>query len=149
MATHKGKASVKGKVTVTASAAITKHNAKLRASQSRPMNTDKGAHSLWADIATVAKGKLIPTDLRQALRENAQVRRQWCADNGAVIVKVSDICQTNGARPDNAIRNRIDTLGKVLPDARKVGYVRALDSATERHNPSHPMAGKVYLYRIK
>jgi hypothetical protein len=149
MATHKGKASVKGKVTVTASAAIAKHNDKLRASQSRPMNTDKGAHSLWADIARVAKGKVIPTDLREPLRENAPARRQWCADNGAVMVTVSDICQTNGARPDNAIRNRIETLRGVLADARKVWYVRALDNASVKRDPSHPLADKVYLYRVK
>ena len=154
MATKRVKSKARGGVTVKASATVirvAKYNAKQRERQCRPMKTDEGAVSLWDTVVAVSKGKLIPTDLRVALRENATVRRQWCEDNGAVTVKVSDICDTNGVRPDNAIRNRLETAGEngTCPEAKRVCYVRALDSAIERHNPSHALAGKVYLYRIK
>ena len=152
MATKRVKASAKGSVKVTVTLTegkVAKRNLKLKARQSKPMYTDQGAQALWASVATVAKGKLIPTDLRVATKGNAQARRQWCADNGATLVDVAEVCRKVGDRPDNALRARLETLGDVDGVAKSVGYVRAIDSATAKRDPEHALVTSVYLYRIK
>jgi hypothetical protein len=95
------------------------------------------------------KSPLIASDLRVATKNNAQARRQWCIDNGAVVVSRADVThKVQGDRPDNAVRARLISLAKVDASAKRVGYIRVLDAYTAQRNPKHADIDKVYLYRI-
>ena len=149
---------VKGKVTVKVakpSASVTAKVAKARKRNAgagvKQHYADDKAMAFIATLETVAGGKLIPADIRTATKGNATARRQWCADNGAVIINATDIAlKTECDRPENVVRARVISLAKAgIIKAGAVGYVRALDTASATRNPSHPLAGAVYLYRAK
>jgi hypothetical protein len=149
MATRKAKAKIGATVNVATVAKVDKArkaNAKRGAKQHY---ADSKAHALWGAIATVAKLKMIPSDLRVATKGNAQARRQWCADNKATIIHADQVCHKVSDRPDNAIRARLISLGNIDASAKGIGYVRVLDSVTASRQPDHPMINAVYLYRIK
>ena len=151
MATKTIKASARGGVTVKATASkVAKRNNALGKLRAKPMYADKGAHKFWATLATVAKGSLIPSDLRTATIGNAQARRQWCADNGAVLVDAREVCRKVSLdRADNAVRARLAKLAEVDTTLGKVGYVRAIATPIAKANPDHALAYSVYLYRTK
>lgn len=150
---------VKGKVTVKVAKPSASVTAKV--TKTRARNAKRGVKQHYATpkalafIATceaVSGGKLIAPALRIATKGNATERRQWCVDNGAVTVSILDVQETDGTpeRPENALRARIRSLGTAgIIRNGSVGYVRALDTATARRNPSHPLAMSVYLYRTK
>lgn len=156
----KASAKVKASASVKASADITKitkasaQNARKGVKQ---YYTDKGAQALIALMAQVSGAKLIDSDLRMATKNNASARRAWCAMNGAVTVSWLDVQKVRDSkggqvapaeRPDNAIRARVFSLANIIPNAKKVGYVRVLDAYTAKKNPTHSDSQKVYLYRV-
>jgi len=152
MATKKASAKVTAKVTTTAKATTTKVD-KARTTNARKgvkqHYADSKAVAFWQRIALVATTALIPMELRVATKNNAQARRQWCIDNGAVVVSRADVThKVEGNRPDNAIRARLISLAKVDASAKRVGYVRVLDAYTAQRNPKHADIDKVFLYRI-
>lgn len=150
--TVKGKATVKvTKPSVKATAQVAKVRARNAKAGVKQHYADASALAFIATLEMVAGGKLIPADIRTATKGNATARRQWCADNGAVIINASDIARkTECDRPDNVVRARIVSLAKAgIAKAGAIGYVRALDTASATRNPSHPLAGAVYLYRAK
>jgi hypothetical protein len=150
MATSKAKAKVSVKVAVSATA--------NKVDKARTTNARKGvkqhysdskAVAFWQLLALVVKSPLIASDLRIATKNNAQARRQWCIDNGAVVVSRADVThKVQGDRPDNAVRARLISLAKVDASAKRVGYIRVLDAYTASRNPKHADIDKVYLYRI-
>lgn len=150
MATSKAKAKVSVKVAVSATAS--------KVDKARGANARKGvkqhysdakAVAFWQRLALVVKSPLIPMELRVATKNNAQARRQWCIDNGAVVVSRAEVThKAEGDRPDNAVRARLISLAKVDATAKRVGYVRVLDAYTASRNPKHADIDKVYLYRI-
>ncbi len=152
MATNKASAKVTAKVTTTAKATTTKVD-KARTTNARKgvkqHYNDTKAVAFWQHLGMVATTALIPMDLRVATKNNAQARRQWCIDNGAVVVSRADVThKVQGDRPDNAIRARLISLGKVDASAKRVGYIRVLDAYTASRNPKHADIDKVFLYRI-
>lgn len=149
--TVKGKATVKvAKPSASTTAKVVKAR-KRNAGVGKLHYADPKAMAFIATLEAVIAGKLIPADLRTATKGNAVARRQWCADNGAVIVNARDIAlKTECDRPENVVRARVISLAKAgIIKAGAVGYVRALDTASATRNPSHPLAGAVYLYRAK
>ena len=150
MATSKAKAKVSVKVAVSATASKVD---KARTSNARKgvkqHYSDSKAVAFWQLLALVVKSPLIASDLRIATKNNAQARRQWCIDNGAVVVSRADVThKVQGDRPDNAVRARLISLAKVDASAKRVGYIRVLDAYTAQRNPKHADIDKVYLYRI-
>ena len=158
MATKKVKASVKA--TVSAKTEITKitaKNTKNATAGVKQFYTDKPAELLIGLLASVSGQKIIDKDLRVASKNNASARRSWCVMNKAVKIDWLTVQKIDGVkagqatpadRPDNSVRARIHSLRSVIPNAKKVGYVRVLDAYTAKKNPTHPDSQKVYVYRI-
>jgi hypothetical protein len=158
MATKKVKASVKA--TVSAKTEITKitaKNTKNATAGVKQFYTDKPALVLIGTLADISGQKIIDKDLRTATKNNAQARRQWCLTNKAIKVDWLAVQKIDGIkagkatpadRPDNSLRARIHSLRSVIPNAKKVGYVRVLDAYTAKKNPTHPDSQKVFVYRI-
>lgn len=154
------KASAKIKVNVSAKTEMTKitgKNAKNATAGVKQFYTDKPAELLIGLLASVAGHKIIDKDLRIATKNNAQARRTWCEMNKAIKIDWLAVQKIDGIkagkatpadRPDNSVRARILSLRSVIPNAKKVGYVRVLDAYTAKKNPTHPDSQKVYVYRI-
>lgn len=154
------KASAKVKVTISAKTEMTKitgKNTKNATAGVKQFYTDKPAELLIGLLASVSGQKIIDKDLRVASKNNASARRSWCVMNKAVKVDWLAVQKIDGVkagqatpadRPDNSVRARIHSLRSVIPNAKKVGYVRVLDAYTAKKNPTHPDSQKVYVYRI-
>lgn len=81
--------------------------------------------------------------------------REWCADNG-IVVDVREMVHENKKgkvsclRPENTVRQRLETLSKVDKRIAKVAYCRLLVNGTsDACNPKNDNAYKVYIYLKK
>lgn len=132
----------------------------VQLSGERADGTKWDATILWATIEIVAQGQKIVARLSDATRSNGQERRNWCNDNSAKMVDVSAIANKIGSgRPENTLRAKLLVLAKTSAAAKKIGYVRVLDTATALApwtdpktkivHKTHPLREMVYIYRQK
>jgi hypothetical protein len=138
--------------------AVARHNATASKNQVKPIDTggddpklQRAILAYWSQLETVTASKvIISPELRVADRTNGAKRRQWCADNKALMVNISTIVRRNGSgRPENSLREKLDTLIGVngLAPVQRVGYIRVLDSGVANSDPKHALADMVYIYR--
>ena len=139
MATNKKKAQAFAKAL---SGAIGKANKVLKKARCKPIYDSK---VLNLAIAVALQMPKMPTN------KNA---REWCATNGAPIVDVRTIVHENKKdkvsclRPENLVRQRLETLERLNSKVATLAYCRYLVNGTaDACDPTNDNAYKVYVYR--
>jgi hypothetical protein len=140
MATNKKKAKAFAKVL---SGGIAKANKALNKLRAKPIYNSKVLNLAIGEALQMPK---MPTNT------NA---REWCATNNAPIVDVRKIVHENKKgkvsclRPENLVRQRLDTLQKINRKVATLAYCRYLVNGTaDASDPTNDNAYKVYLYRV-